>query len=706
MTERERRPAAEALLDDLGFQPRLTVFLGSAPGAGKTRRILEEARSLRDGGARVVIGWIETKSRPELNALAQTFPRIPPRTVEIAGAPFQEFDLQAALDARPSVVILDELAHTNLAGSVNPKRWQDALALRAAGISVLTAFNIQHLETVAPTAEQIIGFPVREIVPMSFLKSADQVIGIDVAPEVIENRLRSGQIVPPEDIDRAQSGIFRKQTLTMLRELMLRTLDDLTVPVQIDGKTSTALAIVTAGIDVPTFLRKAGALAEALDLSLDVAALGELDPAAIERAVRANDAHAIELSGFDPAKPELGATNATLVAVPKGDLGGRIAAGAIDRDVFIAEPGPYHDLVAASTIQMGYGVAAGDRLRIGHGRLTVYLGAAAGSGKTYAMLERAHQLKDEGVDVVAAFVETHGRRDTDAKVAGLEVLPRKELDVDGVRYSELDVDALLERHPTVALIDELAHTNAPGSAVAKRYESVLTVLRAGISVLTTVNIQHLEGLNDVVARLTGIVVRETLPDAILDLADDVILIDVTPQTLRERLRAGKIYKPERIEAALSNFFRTENLAALRDLAIREARRARSVRRAPPFTRLLLGVKARPRDANLIRRCARLASRLEIDLSVAHVNPNARRNEIEAVEALARTARVVNARWILEVDKDPARTLVRIARDEQATTIAVEGLRKDRRWFGKTPFAKQLLEAEAPEILILAPLPES
>jgi two-component system sensor histidine kinase KdpD len=706
MKEQQPRTAAEALLEDLGFQPRLTVFLGSAPGAGKTRRILEEARALRNAGTRVVIGRIETKQRPELNEMAAEFPQIPPRTVTIAGTQFEDFDLQAALDMHPAVVILDELAHSNLAGSINPKRWQDALALREAGISVLTAFNIQHLETVAPVAEQIIGFPVREIIPATFLKSADQVIGIDVAPEVIESRLQSGQIVPENDIDRALTGVFRRQTLSMLRELMLRTLDDLTVPVEIAGKTSTALALVTPGVEVPTFLRKAAALSEALDLSLEVATLGGPDAENLERSIRANDARRIDVPAFDPAKANLNATNATLVALARGELGSRIASHALDRDIFIADPGPYHDVAAPFIHQAAFGAAAGDRFRIGHGRLTVYLGAAAGSGKTYAMLDRAHQLMSEGVDVVAAFVETHGRPDTEAKLQGLEVLPRKTIVSEGVTYTELDVDALLARHPTIALIDELAHTNAPGSAVPKRYESVLTVLRAGISVLTTLNIQHLEGLNDVVARLTGIVVRETLPDKILDLADDVILIDVTPQTLRERLRAGKIYKQDKIEAALSNFFRTENLAALRDLAIREARRARSVRRPPPFSRLLLGVAGRLRDTNLIRRSARLASRLEIDLSVAHVATDARKNETEIVESLARATRVANAQWIFAIEKDPAKALVRIAKEEQASTIVVEGLRKERRWFGKAPFAKALLEAGAPEILILSPVPEA
>ena len=206
------------------------------------------------------------------------------------------------------------------------------------------------------------------------------------------------------------------------------------------------------------------------------------------------------------------------------------------------------------------------------------------------MLDRAHQLQAEGVDVVGGFVETHGRKETAALLDGLEIAAAENRQRQrNRRIREFDREALIARHPQVALIDELAHTNAPGSIAPKRFYDVLAVLRAGIDVITTLNIQHLEGLGDTVLRLTGTIVRETLPDGILALADEVILIDVTPETLRRRLREGKIYPPERIEAALANFFRTENLFALRELAMREALRARYRERiASPFERILLG----------------------------------------------------------------------------------------------------------------------
>jgi two-component system sensor histidine kinase KdpD len=204
----------------------------------------------------------------------------------------------------------------------------------------------------------------------------------------------------------------------------------------------------------------------------------------------------------------------------------------------------------------------------GRPRLRVYIGAAPGVGKTYAMLEEAHALRSNGVDVVIGFVETYGRADTDALVKDLEVIPRRQVPYKGVVLEELDVDAIVGRHPQVCLVDELAHSNVPGSRNAKRYQDVRDLLDHGISVLTAVNIQHLETLNDAVARVTGVRVRETVPDAFLDRADEVINVDTTVEELRSRLRRGKIYKPEKIEQALANFFRAGNLSTLRELALR------------------------------------------------------------------------------------------------------------------------------------------
>ena len=276
--DRVERPSAQALLAELGFQPRLTIYLAGAPGAGKTYRLLTDASFQHRAGRRVAIGWVETKDRPGLDDLVRDLPRIPLKRYAIeGGTSVADFDVDAAIASDYETIVLDELAHSNPAGATHAKRWQDALALRAAGKSVLGAFNIQHLETVALTAERIIGHPIREIVPMSLLKSADGVIALDVSPDVLESRLRSGRIVHSDDVDRAAMGVFRPSTLQMMRELLLQTVDALTVPVVSPAKTSTALAIVCGDDDPRTYLRRVGALAEALDLAVEVTVVDDIE---------------------------------------------------------------------------------------------------------------------------------------------------------------------------------------------------------------------------------------------------------------------------------------------------------------------------------------------------------------------------------------------------------------------------------------------
>ncbi|HEU5236764.1 MAG TPA: CBS domain-containing protein, partial [Pyrinomonadaceae bacterium] len=201
-------------------------------------------------------------------------------------------------------------------------------------------------------------------------------------------------------------------------------------------------------------------------------------------------------------------------------------------------------------------------------RLRIYIGAAAGVGKTYQMLEEAHDLKRQGIDLVLGYIEPHGRIETETLVEGLEQIPRKQIEYRGAIFEELDVEAVIARRPSIVIIDELAHTNVPGSKNKKRYQDVLDILQAGISVTTAVNIQHIESLNDAVTRITGVKVRETVPDSFFKRANEVVDIDVSVDTLRTRLRQGKIYPIEKIQQALNNFFRKGNLSALRELALR------------------------------------------------------------------------------------------------------------------------------------------
>lgn len=266
------------------------------------------------------------------------------------------------------------------------------------------------------------------------------------------------------------------------------------------------------------------------------------------------------------------------------------------------------------------------------GQLKVYLGGAAGVGKTYRMLDEAHQLRAQGRDVVLAFIETHGRRDTQERVGDLEQVPLREVPYRGVRLREMDVEAVLARKPEFAIVDELAHTNAAGSRHNKRYQDVEELLANGINVITAFNIQHLESLNQIVRRMTGVDVRETIPDTFLHRADQVVTVDITVEELRQRLREGKIYPPDRVQQALKNFFKPGNLAALRELALREVARDQGRlreeaeqlkreggRRTLVSERLMVCLSSNPDGSDeLLRKAARSAARLNADWFAVHI----------------------------------------------------------------------------------------
>jgi two-component system sensor histidine kinase KdpD len=332
---------------------------------------------------------------------------------------------------------------------------------------------------------------------------------------------------------------------------------------------------------------------------------------------------------------------------------------------------------------------------VSRGRFKVFLGMAAGVGKTYRMLQEGQAEAEAGRDVVIGYLEPHGRVETVTQGRGLEQVPRGRVNYRDTELEEMDLQAVLRRAPELCLIDELAHTNAPGLEHEKRYEDIDDVLDAGIDVFSTVNIQHLESLNDQVVDLTGIRVRETVPDAVLGAADDVVLIDITPQSLIERLQAGKVYPPERIQSALSNFFKAENLSSLREVALRQvaeeveakrlpvdppvgaarARDDRLIDSAAPQAigeRLLALVKPAPESQKVVRRAWRSAQRLgaELDLLwVADHDPSD--GEQEQLNALRRLASVLGAHLLVEHGNDVALVTQRIA-NERGTTYVLMG----------------------------------
>jgi two-component system sensor histidine kinase KdpD len=280
--------------------------------------------------------------------------------------------------------------------------------------------------------------------------------------------------------------------------------------------------------------------------------------------------------------------------------------------------------------------------RAHRGRLKLYLGFAAGVGKTYKMLEEAHALHRRGVDIVLGFVETHGRAETQALIDGLPEVPRKKLEYRGVTIEEMDVDGILARRPTIAVVDELAHTNAPGCRNKKRYQDALELLDAGINVIGAFNVQHLESLNDIVSRNAKVQVRETIPDSFLKQADQIVNLDLAVEDLLERLKAGKIYPTEKVPWALEHFFQDDNLSALRELSLREvaesverssqARKPEGAPRRPSTSgRVMVCMSSYPpHAATLLRRGSRMAGRLSTDWFVVYVEtPRESPNRIDA-----------------------------------------------------------------------------
>ena len=326
------------------------------------------------------------------------------------------------------------------------------------------------------------------------------------------------------------------------------------------------------------------------------------------------------------------------------------------------------------------------------GHFRIYLGAAAGVGKTYDMLNEGRRRLERGTDVVVGFVETHRRPLTAALLAGFEIVPRKTVEYRGSVFEEMDLDAVLRRHPRVALVDELAHTNVPGSGRrTKRWEDVLELLDAGIDVITTLNIQHVESLADAVEKMTGARVHERVPDWVVKKANQVELVDSSPEQLRRRMLHGNIYPPEKVPHALTHFFQTDNLIALRELALRyladeteeelleHLRRQSQKRLWETRERILVAVTGAPGTDMLLRRAARLANRAKGELTVVHVatgdaKPRGDGNGFEALRALGRD---LGANWHELVGTDPARAITEFARDNQVTQIVLGSTKKSR-----------------------------
>jgi two-component system sensor histidine kinase KdpD len=356
------------------------------------------------------------------------------------------------------------------------------------------------------------------------------------------------------------------------------------------------------------------------------------------------------------------------------------------------------------------------------GKLKILMGYAAGVGKTYKMMEEAHALKAQGIDIVIGYFEPHGRQETIAQAEGLEIVPRKKIEYRGTTFEEMDTDAILARHPQVCAVDEFPHTNVPGSDRTKRWEDAMVLLDAGIDVITTMNIQHLESLNDQIRIITGVTVRETLPDWIVQQADEVVMVDLTPRALMHRLERGVVYRPEQAERALQNFFREPTLVALRELALREAAHEVGQRiaedelgsRDGPESRfqtqadqkILVYVTDDPKTAMVIRRARRVSDFLRAECFAVVVRPSnssSKRADDEwgAIQRHLSFARNLHIEAHMLQGDDPAPLVVDFAHQHKVTQIFVIRPTPRMRFLPRNPIQRIIDLAKDIQIVIVS-----
>lgn len=654
---------------------RLKIIIGSVSGSGKTYHMLQEGRLLKERGIDVVCCAVSTMQRTETVQQLEELDRIPSIHWSKGGKEQKDLPLETLLKRNPEVLLVDGLAHRNRKGAQFATRLEDIRFLMENGISVITTVNVYELEGVGESIFKMTGIRAETTVPMDTLELADEVRLIDVSPETILKRIEEGVLG-----DVTHPALSRRGNLAVLREVSLRLVAEgvneslekhreehgLVGP---SGATERILVSAQYHWNGSLYVRRGQQIAKRLNGDLIVVTFVKSNKPltkeqqtfkqSIIKLVKRVDARFEELQLVRLRKlpSELVRyaiqNNVTRIVMGhskksswqekwQGSIANRVLRKTRNIDVFLMadraeqegerilpikrpkrQEEPFHRLTSQE-IQKKIET-------IRHGTLKVYIGAAPGVGKTYKMLQEGNLLLGKGIDVVIGLLETHGRKETREQIGKLTAIPRAKIQYQSTFLEEMDTEAIIARHPEVVLVDELAHTNVPGSQSRKRYEDVIRLLVNGISVITTVNVQHLESLNDAVAQLTGVRVRETVPDAILKMAKEVELIDVTPQMLQERMREGKIYAAEKVNQALESFFKMGNLIALRELALREIADDvderleawdRDAALRGSWSRqevIFVCVDTGPRAERLIRRGFRIAHRLKAEWYVHYVH---------------------------------------------------------------------------------------
>ncbi|GED30556.1 universal stress protein [Brevibacillus centrosporus] len=678
MAEQFRRKSPEEILQSISnmHRGRLKIILGAVSGSGKTYHLLMEGQSLKKKGIDVVVGMLGTATRPKLAEQLEGLEKVPAISWIAQSEEKCDLDVAAIVARDPEVVLVDGLAHRNRADAPRQTRLDDVLYLLNRNISVIATVNVYELAGMKELAERLTKAEVRidQCVPEDTLALADEVKLLDVTPESMLKRLEEGNI----EAAQTPNLLFRRDNLHVLRELALRfvangvneDLEDYREKhgmVGASGATERVLVSAQYHWNGSILVRRGQQVAKRLGGELLVVcfrspakkltkeeatfrrSIGKLVEKVggvfEERPLQRNMEVANELVAYamdnNVTRIVMGQSKRTRwEEVWYGSVVHRILRKTRNIDILIVadrserdgervlptkrsvvKPNPYRRL-SEEEVEQEIG-------KIRRGTLKVYVGAAPGVGKTYTMLREGNELARKGIDVVIGLLETHGRKETLEQVGALPTIARKQIPYKNVVLEEMDTDAIIRRNPEVVLVDELAHTNVQGSINEKRHQDVEKILSAGVSVISTMNIQHLESLNDSVEQITGIRVRETVPDHILHQAEEVELIDISPKALRQRMREGNIYAMEKVEQSLNHFFKTGNLIALRELALREVADDVDERLEAWERRTLRGpwrqqevifvcVNLRADSERLIRRGFRIAYRLKAKWFVAYV----------------------------------------------------------------------------------------
>ena len=678
----------------------LRVYLGAAPGSGKTFAMLREAHDRRAQGEDIVVGYVETHGRKLTQHAIGNLEVIPRIRVEYRGKTLEEMDLDAVLARQPQVVIVDELAHTNAPGVKHEKRYQDVEDILAAGIDVITTVNVQHLESVKDLAEHITGIPVRETLPDRVLDEADEIQFIDISPEALRKRMKHGNVYAPEKVDTALANFFRPGNLAALREIALRLVAQTVGRARgaVRAAPQDVLVAISGRASSGALIRRAARLTRRFDGFCTV--LSVLDDDSPEAAEGRAKAKAIaDLLGCAylerrgkvadcvlQVARELGVQHVVVGESPNEGIRARLRRGLVDRlitelpdiDVHVVAriPGRVSAPEAAERPDSDALLRALHASAIRAG-LRVYLGYSRGVGTTLAMLEEACRRRGRGTDVVVAAVNTERRPACDSALEGLEILGGPNAPA---ARGHVDVTALLKRNPEVACLDDLAALDTEGRPIT---DSIPRLLRSGMVLLATLHLTDLRSTVEGMGQLLGPPPEHVVDDSVLEQVTELEIIDITPAALDERLRRGEILPARDAARARAEAFRPDVLAALRELAFRllaehtDRRLVAYMRERGIDTpwevkpRVLLGVPPREGMEDVIRRAAETATRLDGRLTAVTVRDRPRsEKEIQLLGGYAALTHQLGGEFVTLYERDPARALTAYARRILATHVIV------------------------------------